>query len=64
MSSGLTVGSNLVFLNTTEDGQAYTEGEYREWVKEEGFIDFESQVLPDGVSFVRAGTGIGIETGE
>ena len=27
-----------------------------------GFGDFEHKVLPDGVSFVRAGIGIGIET--
>ncbi|UCC99666.1 MAG: methyltransferase domain-containing protein [Phycisphaerales bacterium] len=57
MSPDQTVGSNLVLLNTTKDGQAYTEGEYREWMKEAGFIDFERRVLPDGVSFVRAGIG-------
>ena len=57
MSPDQTVGSNLVLLNTTKDGQAYTEGEYREWMKEAGFVDFERRVLPDGVSFVSAGIG-------
>ena len=49
-----TVGTNLILLNTTRDGQAYTEGEYRRWLEEAGFIYFERQVMPDGVSFVRA----------
>jgi len=57
LSPDKTVGSNLVLLNTTKDGQAYTEGEYREWMKEAGFVDFERRVLPDGVSFVSAGIG-------
>ena len=54
ISPGKTVGTNLVLLNTTRDGQAYTEGEYRRWTKEAGFVDFERRVMPDGVSFVRA----------
>ena len=30
---------NLVFINTYENGQSYTEDEYREWLKEAGFED-------------------------
>ncbi|MEM7534166.1 MAG: methyltransferase [Chloroflexota bacterium] len=36
-----TVGMNLVFLNIYDDGRAYTDGEYRSWLAEAGFVDYE-----------------------
>ncbi len=40
------VGFNLVFLNIYDHGQAYTEQEYRDWLAEAGFVDFERVPLP------------------
>lgn len=48
------VGYNLVLLNAYQNGQAYTEQEYRGWLVEAGFVAFERVVLPDGVSIVTA----------
>jgi SAM-dependent methyltransferase len=49
-----TVGFNLVLLNGYEDGQAYTEREYREWLDEAGFANHERLVFPDGASILTA----------
>jgi SAM-dependent methyltransferase len=46
---------NLIYLNVYDEGQAYTEQEHREWLKEAGFDDFERKILPDGFSIIRAG---------
>ncbi len=40
------VSFNLVFLNIYDHGQAYTEQEYRDWLAESGFVDFERVPLP------------------
>jgi ubiquinone/menaquinone biosynthesis C-methylase UbiE len=40
------VSFNLVFLNIYDHGQAYTEQEYRNWLAESGFVDFERVPLP------------------
>ena len=45
---------NLVFLNIYEDGQAYTTGEYREWLEEAGFGEVERTLLEGGSSLVTA----------
>jgi cyclopropane fatty-acyl-phospholipid synthase-like methyltransferase len=45
---------NLVYLNVYDEGQAYTETEHREWLREEGFENFERKILPDGFSLMRA----------
>ncbi len=45
---------NLQYLNRYDEGQAYTEQEHRDWLKEAGFEDFERKILPDGFSFIRA----------
>ncbi|MEE8490350.1 MAG: class I SAM-dependent methyltransferase [Acidimicrobiia bacterium] len=37
---------NLVFLSIYDHGQAYTEQEYRDWLAEAGFVDFERVPLP------------------
>jgi hypothetical protein len=45
---------NLVYLNIYDQGQAYTEREHREWLKEAGFADSERKILPDRFSMVRS----------
>ena len=48
------VASSLNFLNIYDGGQAYTEGEYRDWLTEAGFVGFERVVVPDGTSIITA----------
>ena len=45
---------NLPFLNVYDGGQAYTEGEYREWLTQAGFEDFNVTDVPGGASIVSA----------
>lgn len=49
-----TVAFNLVFLNIYDEGQAYTEEEYKDWLVEAGFEGFQRVTLPDGSSIVTA----------
>jgi O-methyltransferase domain len=44
------VGFNLIFLNTFEAGESYTEGEHRAWLHAAGFVDVvrEPFLLRDG----------------
>ena len=46
--------SNLFFLNVFDEGQSYTEQEYRDWLTEAGFADVERVVLPNNTSLVSA----------
>ncbi len=46
------VSFNLVFLNIYDHGQAYTEQEYRNWLAEAGFVDFERVLLPSNPSSI------------
>ena len=46
--------SNLFFLNVFDEGQSYTEHEYRDWLAEAGFADVERVVLPNNTSLVSA----------
>jgi len=39
---------SLAFLNAYESGRAYTEREYRDWLEEAGFEDFQKDSLPSG----------------
>ena len=48
------VASDLIFLNIYDGGQAYTEGEYRDWLTAAGFVGFERVVIPDGTSIITA----------
>ena len=45
---------NIVFLNLFEGGQAHTEREHREWLREAGFSDIVRDRLPDGVDVLIA----------
>jgi len=40
-----TVAFNLVFINVYDEGQAYTEHEYRSWLMKAGFTDFLRIIL-------------------
>lgn len=45
---------NLAFLNVYENGQAYTESEYRDWMGEAGFVNIQRTIRPDGGSILTA----------
>jgi hypothetical protein len=49
-----TVAFNLVFINVYDEGQAYTEHEYRSWLTEAGFTDIERVKLAGGQSLITA----------
>jgi 16S rRNA G1207 methylase RsmC len=48
-----TVAANLMFLNIYDEGQAYTEGEHRDWLTAAGFGDVERRNLSGGYSIIR-----------
>jgi SAM-dependent methyltransferase len=48
------VGFNLVLLNDCENGQTYTEDEYRSWLNEAGFVEFERLVMLGSESIITA----------
>ena len=54
LSPAYAVYSNLAFLNVYDESRAYTEGEYRAWLEEAGFVVLERLVLPDGTSMIKA----------
>ncbi len=56
LSPTVPMAFSLVFLNMYEEGGAYTEKQYHDWLKEAGFIDIsiELGVTPDGGGFVSA----------
>lgn len=47
------VAVNVMFLNVYEDGQAWTEAEYREWFDAAGLVDVTRQPLAGGYSVMR-----------
>jgi 2-hydroxy-4-(methylsulfanyl)butanoate S-methyltransferase len=49
-----TVAFNIVFINVYDEGQAYTEREYRDWLTEAGFTDVERASLAGGQSLITA----------
>jgi len=56
LSPTVSMAFSLVFLNMYEEGGAYTEKQYHNWLKEAGFTDIsiELGVTPDGGGFVSA----------
>jgi O-methyltransferase domain len=50
------MGQSLVMLTIYDEGQAYTEAEYRAWLSESGFSDIriEFSVAPGGASIISA----------
>jgi len=49
------VAFNMVFLNVFDEGQAYTEKEYRNWLQQVGFEFKQRILLPNKVSILIAG---------
>lgn len=48
------VAFNLVYINVYDEGQAYTEQEYKDWLEEAGFDSFRRTILADGSSVIAA----------
>jgi hypothetical protein len=48
------VGFSLFYLNVFSQGGTYAEHEYRDWLTQAGFVDFERMILPDAHSFIQA----------
>jgi ubiquinone/menaquinone biosynthesis C-methylase UbiE len=60
LSPKISVGLNMSFLNMFDDGQAYTESQYRDWLVEAGFTDVIRRPFLAGNSLIsarRQGTG-------
>ena len=45
---------NVIFLNFYDGGQAYTEGEYRAWLADAGFVDISREPDLAGSGLIRA----------
>jgi hypothetical protein len=41
-------------LNVYEKGQAFTEGEYRDWLMNAGFKDIQRSILPNAFQIITA----------
>ena len=54
LAPSFAVKSNLNYLNIYDHGRADTEGEYRAWLDEAGFIFEELVVVKDGTSIIKA----------
>ena len=46
--------TNTIFINIYDEGQAYTEAEYHDWIIAAGFADFKRDTLPDGLGIITA----------
>lgn len=46
--------TNTIFINIYDEGQAYTEDEYQDWITAAGFVDFKRDTLPDGLGIITA----------
>ena len=46
--------TNTIFINIYDEGQAYTEDEYRDWIIAAGFVRFKRDTLPDGLGIITA----------
>jgi hypothetical protein len=54
VSPASAVGQNLTFVSTYDDGQAYTESEYHEWLTRAGFDDIRRAPYLAGNSLITA----------
>ncbi len=56
LSPKVSMAFSLVFLNVYEEGGAYTEEQYHDWLKEAGFTDISIELvgMPDGGGVVSA----------
>ena len=46
--------TNTIFINIYDEGQAYTEDEYHDWLTAAGFVRFKRDTLPDGLGIITA----------
>ena len=46
--------TNTIFINIYDEGQAYTEAEYHDWLIAAGFVEFKRDTLPDGSGIITA----------
>ena len=46
--------TNTIFINIYDEGQAYTEAEYHDWITAAGFVNFKRDTLPDGLGIITA----------
>ena len=46
--------TNTIFINIYDEGQAYTEAEYQDWITAAGFVGFKRDTLPDGLGIITA----------
>jgi hypothetical protein len=46
--------TNVIFLNWCDGGQAYTQGEYRAWLSEAGFVEITREGDIGGVDLICA----------
>ncbi len=46
--------TNTIFINIYDEGQAYTEDEYHDWITGAGFVGFKRDTLPDGLGIITA----------
>ena len=53
-SPNVAVGMNVMFINTFNDGQSYTESQYRNWLANAGFTDFAIEPFSAGSSLITA----------
>ncbi len=51
------VAINMNFINMFDDGQAYTESEYRDWLTDTGFTDITRKLMTSGYSLMTARKG-------
>jgi SAM-dependent methyltransferase len=54
ISPDAAVGMNILFLNMFDDGQAYTETQYRDWLSDAGFVDVTFGPFLAGNSLITA----------
>ena len=48
------VAQDLLYLNNFDEGAAYTEHDYKDWLTQAGFDGFERVVLPNASSVIKA----------
>ena len=54
MGPEISVGYNLIFLNMYDEGTAYTEAQYRDWLTDTGFSNIERKPFMMGTSLISA----------
>lgn len=53
-TDAVAVRTSVIFLNWYDGGQAYTEGEYRAWLTDAGFVEITREEGLGGIDLFRA----------